>query len=123
MIALELSIFQKKERNFMLKGKRLLDSATLFSPNDCEKNDIIILKYFQWNLNKLKCIVMFVINIKSFKKLKYTFLKNGLSIFKKASLSIVYRKCGHEYKKIFKEEEDLIEILKIIGLINNIKVS
>ena len=64
---------------------------------------------------------MFVINIKSFKKLKYTFLKNVLSIFEKASLSIVYRKCGHEYKKRFKEEEDLIEILKIIGLINNIK--
>ena len=94
--------------NFMLKGKRLLDYATLFSPNDYEKNDkiiLIILKYFQQNRNKLKCIVMFVINIKSFKKLKYTFLKNVLSIFKKASLSIVYRKCGHEYKKIFKEEE------------------
>ena len=57
----------------MLKGKRLLDSATLFSPNDCEKNDIIILKYFQWNLNKLKCIVMFVINIKSFKKRSFYF--------------------------------------------------
>ena len=42
-------------------------------------------------------------------------------IFKKTlSLSIVYNKCGHEYEKIFKEEES-IEIIEIIGLINNIE--
>ena len=35
------------------------------------------------------------------------------------SLSTVYSKCGHEYEKIFKEEES-IKILKIIVLINNI---
>ena len=41
-----------------------------------------------------------------------------LYIFKKPlSLSIVYRKCGHEYEKIFKEEES-IDILKIFDLIN-----
>ena len=40
-------------------------------------------------------------------------------ICKKAlDLSIVYSKCGHEYKKIFKEE-DSIKILKILGLITN----
>ena len=33
--------------DFMLKGKGLLDYTNLFSPNDCEKNDKIILKYFQ----------------------------------------------------------------------------
>ena len=33
--------------DFMLKGKSLLDYANLFSPNDYEKNDKIILKYFQ----------------------------------------------------------------------------
>ena len=32
---------------FMLKGTRLLDYTKLFSPNDYEKNDKIILKYFQ----------------------------------------------------------------------------
>ena len=32
--------------DFILKGKSLLDSTNLFSPNDCKKNDII-LKYFQ----------------------------------------------------------------------------
>ena len=42
-------------------------------------------------------------------------------IFQKTlSLSIVYSKCGHKYKKIFKEEES-IEVLKILGLINNIE--
>ena len=33
--------------DFMLNGKRLLDYTNLFSPNDYEKNDKIILKYFQ----------------------------------------------------------------------------
>ena len=33
--------------DFMLKVKSLLDYANLFSPNDYEKNDKIILKYFQ----------------------------------------------------------------------------
>ena len=33
--------------DFMLKGKSLLDYTNLFSPNDYEKNDTIILKYFQ----------------------------------------------------------------------------
>ena len=33
--------------DFMLKGKSLLDSTNLFSPNNYKKNDKIILKYFQ----------------------------------------------------------------------------
>ena len=33
--------------DFMLKGKSLLDYTNLFSPNDYEKNDKIILRYFQ----------------------------------------------------------------------------
>ena len=32
--------------DFMIKGKSLLDSTNLFSPNDCENNDKIILNYF-----------------------------------------------------------------------------
>ena len=76
MIVWELHIFQKKLTNseetkissqifiqannaimcgylcigfiaFMLKGKILLDYTDLFSPNHYEKNDKIILKYFQ----------------------------------------------------------------------------
>ena len=31
--------------DFMLKGKSLLEYISLFSPNDSEKNDKIILKY------------------------------------------------------------------------------
>ena len=33
--------------DFMLKGKILLHYTILFSPNEYEKNDKIILKYFQ----------------------------------------------------------------------------
>ena len=33
--------------DFMLKGKNLLDYANLFSSNDYEDNDKIILKYFE----------------------------------------------------------------------------
>ena len=32
---------------FMLKGKSLLDYTNLFSPGKYEKNDKLILKYFQ----------------------------------------------------------------------------
>ena len=32
--------------DFMLNGKFLLEYANLFSPNDYEKNDKIILKFF-----------------------------------------------------------------------------
>ena len=33
--------------DFMLKGKSLLDHTKLFSPNEYEKSDKTILKYFQ----------------------------------------------------------------------------
>ena len=33
--------------DFMLKGKSLLDYANLFFPNEYEKNDKLMLKYFQ----------------------------------------------------------------------------
>ena len=54
---------------------------------------------------------------------KYRKLKNSKYIIyfqKKLDLSIFYTDCSHEYKEIFKEEEP-IEILKILGLITNIK--
>ena len=53
--------------DFMLKVKSLLEYTNLFSPNEHKKNDKIILKCFQLNLNKLKCIAMCVINIASLK--------------------------------------------------------
>ena len=33
--------------DFMLKGNSLSDYTHLFSPNDYERNDKIVLKYFQ----------------------------------------------------------------------------
>ena len=58
---------------------------------------------------------MFAINRENLKKIKISF------VFKKSlNFSIVYKKCGHEYKKIFQEEES-IEILKVLGLFNNIE--
>ena len=33
--------------NFMLKGKSLLEYTNIFSPNKYEKNDKLILEYFQ----------------------------------------------------------------------------
>ena len=33
--------------DFMLKGKILLEYTNMFTPEDYENNDIIILKYFQ----------------------------------------------------------------------------
>ena len=33
--------------DFMLKGKNLLDYKNLFSPNEYEKNEKIMRKYFQ----------------------------------------------------------------------------
>ena len=46
-------------------------------------------------------------------KISYIFIKT-------LGLSIVYSKCGHGCKKIFKEEEST-EILKILDLITNIE--
>ena len=42
--------------DFMLKGKSLLEYTNLFSPNEYKKNNKIILKYCQWNLNKLNVL-------------------------------------------------------------------
>ena len=48
---------------------------------------------------------MFAINIENFKTLRNPKI---LYLFKKTlDLSIVYGKCGHEYKKIFTEESQL----------------
>ena len=48
----------------MLKGKSLLESKNLFSPNDYEKNEKIILK--RWK----NYIVWFAVNIENSKNLR-----------------------------------------------------
>ena len=58
---------------------------------------------------------MFAINIEKCKKTKI------LYDFKKTlSLSVVYIQCGHKIWKLFKEEK-LIEMLKVLDLINNVE--
>ena len=57
--------------DFLLKDKSLLEYKNLFSSNENKNNDKIILKYFQQNLDRLKCIVMFAINTGNLKELKY----------------------------------------------------
>ena len=65
---------------------------------------------------KSKCIAIFAIKIENLKKTKIT------DAFRKTlGLSIVYSKCDHGYKKIFKEHKS-IEILKTLDLINDIEV-
>ena len=65
--------------DFMLKSKSFLEYTNLFSGSKYEKNNKIILHYFQKILKKLKLkksIVLFVLNIKKLKTLKYhAFLK------------------------------------------------
>ena len=78
----------------------LLDYRILFSPDEYEKNDK------KWK----NYIALFVVGIEILKKKKK----------KKSILSIICRKCKNEEEKIFKEEE-LIEILKILCLIENIQ--
>ena len=61
----------------MLKGNSLLDYTNLFSPNEYEKNDKIILKYFHElkAQNEKNYVALFVVSIENLKILKYhTFL-------------------------------------------------
>ena len=55
--------------DFMSKGESLLEYTNLFSSNKYRKNDKTILKYFQQNLNKLKCIAMFTVTGHEYEKL------------------------------------------------------
>ena len=57
--------------DFMLKGKSFLDYIYIFSPNDYEKNDKIILKYFLQTKRWKNYIALFVVSIENLKNLKY----------------------------------------------------
>ena len=54
----------------VLKGKSLLDYTNLFPPNDYDKNDKIILKYFQQLKRWKNYIAIFVVSIENLKNLK-----------------------------------------------------
>ena len=64
------------------KGKSLIEYINLFFLNEYKKNGEIILRHFQWNLNKLKFVLMFAINIEDKKtKISYIFKENIKSFY------------------------------------------
>ena len=99
--------------DFMLEGKSLVDYNHLFSLNKYKRNYKIIPKHFQWLkglMLKVKGLCYLRCKYRKFKNLKISY------IFEKTLvLSII---CSKWSWKIFEEEES-IEILKIIGLIKN----
>ena len=99
---------------FMLKGKRFLDYANLFSPNDYEKNDKKILKSFQYIKRWKNYIALIAVSIENLKNLKYHIFSKKDHFFLLFLVNIKMK-----MKKIFKEDES-IEILKILRLLENI---
>ena len=98
--------------DFLLKGKSLFDSANLLSPNDYQKNNTKIFSAIK-KMNKLYCFICG--KYKKFEKTIITY------IFEKTLvLSFICSKCKNENEAIWKGEES-IEILKFIGLMNNME--
>ena len=81
-----------------LKCKSLLDYANVFPPNEYEKNNKIILKYFK--MKKLYCVVCSKNRKFNNSKISYVFEKTLV-------LSITCSKGKNEDEKIFKEEESI----------------
>ena len=92
----------------MFKGKSFLDYTNLFSPNKYEKNNNIILKYFQ-QLKKLRSYCNICGNYRKL-KIPKLFSKNDY-VF-----PIICNKCRYENEKIFKQDES-VDIIKILSLI------
>ena len=86
--------------DFKLKGKRFLHYTNLLSPNDCEKNDQIILKLYIYIYIYI-CIYIYNVNISYI----YIYINGKPKIYcifeKTLGHSIVSRKCKNEDKKIF----------------------
>ena len=77
--------------DFMLKGKSLLEYTNLFYLNDYEKDDKMILKYFQEVKRWKNYIALFTVSIENLKNLKYY-------------TSIICSKCRNEDEELCKEE-------------------
>ena len=88
--------------DFMLKGKSLLEYTNLFSPSEYEKNDKIIVKYFEkiFKMKKIYCAVCGKYKKSKNPKISYTLKKTLV-------LSIICSNCGSKDEKIFNEEESL----------------
>ena len=92
----------------------MLAYKNLFSPNDYENNDNIILKFSQYLKRWKNYIVLFVASNRKVEKPKISYL-----LVKTLVLSVICGKCKNEDDKIV-QEEGSIKILKIPGLIKNI---
>ena len=86
------------------------------SLSDCENNNKIILRYFQ-SLKDEKIILIFAVNIEK-PKMSF-FLEKTLVLSIICSMRKIFFFNKVFTKELFKEEES-IEILKILGLIENI---
>ena len=102
--------------DFTSKGKSWLDYRNLFSANDYEKNDKIILKYLQQMKGRKNYIALFTVSIENLKKLKISYV-----LEKTLVLSVICSKFKNEDETLFKEEES-IEMLKFLGLIKNMQL-
>ena len=81
---------------FMPNSKGLLDYGNLFSPNEYEKNDKILLKYFKVKMKRIYCI-------KCDKYRKFKNPKISCIFDKTVVLYIVWDKCGNNDEKRYKE--------------------
>ena len=83
--------------DFMSKGKNLFDYTNLNSPNEYERNNKIILKYFK-QLEKLRWKKIYCVEFKKYKKFKNPKISY---FYKKLVISIICGKCGSKRKIIF----------------------
>ena len=104
------SIMRVRFIDFMLKGKSLLDCTNVFSFYDYDKNNKIILKYER----RKNYIALFAVNIENSKKHKISYL-----LEKTLVLYIILVNVKMKVKKYLKKKNQN-EILKILGLIENI---
>ena len=87
-----------------LKGKSLLDYTNLFSPNEYQKKDKIIIKYFQW-FEKVKMKKRYCVKCNKYwkfkkRKISYSFDKTLVS-------SIICDKCYSKDEKYLKKKNQL----------------
>ena len=97
--------------DFILKDK------SFFSPNEYKKNNKIIKTFFLWlDFKKVRMIEIYCVKCKKYKK--SVKLKISCVCHKTLLLSSICINWGSEDEKLFMEQES-IEILKILGLVNN----
>ena len=102
----------------MRKCKSLLEYTNLFSPNEYKQNDQIIKTFFSWiDFKKVRIRKTYCIKCKKYKEFKKPKI-SYVFVIKHYFFLVFARECKWR-EKIFMEGES-IEILKILGLINNI---